>query len=212
MYEIMEENPTRQKILELLKKKGGMTTDQLSKFLNITSMGIRQHLLALEKKGLVTNAPKRRGIGRPKFEYKLTEKAEKVFPKQYDFFAIRLLETIEKKEGRKKVNQVFGWLKEEFIQKLSMNINNTTSLEEKVKSMVKTLREEGYLSELTEDREYFYIKNYNCPITSIAHKYRESCNMELEMYRKIFGNSVKRSECQVEGAISCTYCIPKAMA
>jgi predicted ArsR family transcriptional regulator len=175
-------------------------------------MGIRQHLLALEKKGLVTNAPKRRGIGRPKFEYRLTEKAEKIFPKQYDFFVLRLLETIEKKEGRKKVNQIFGWLKEGFIQKLSANINHTSPLEEKVINMVNTLRQEGYLSELQEDRKYFYIKNYNCPISSIAHKYRESCSMELEMYREIFGNSVKRTECQVEGAISCTYQIPKNVA
>ncbi len=206
---VIEDNPTRRKILELLKKSGGMTADQLSKSLNITTMGIRQHLTALEKKGLITNTPKRHGIGRPKFEYRLTDRADALFPKQYDSFALRLLQIIEDREGREKVNMIFQWLKDSFIQTFHLTIPRSAHLDEKVKRLVELLNGNGYLSELLEDRDHYYIRNFNCPISAVAQRYRESCNMELQMYRGLLGVDVKRTECQANGDISCTYSIKK---
>jgi predicted ArsR family transcriptional regulator len=76
-----DDNPSRKGIILLLKKNGGMSIDELSRDIKITPMGIRQHLNALEKKGIVTYVANRHGIGRPGFIYKLTELAEELFPK-----------------------------------------------------------------------------------------------------------------------------------
>ncbi|TAN40628.1 MAG: winged helix-turn-helix transcriptional regulator, partial [Nitrospirae bacterium] len=65
----LDRNPTRESIVHLLKKHGGMSIDDMSKQIQITPMGVRQHLLALEKKGIVTYISKRKGIGRPGFIY-----------------------------------------------------------------------------------------------------------------------------------------------
>ena len=91
MWAILNENPTREKIILLLKKRGPLTIDDLSSELSITSMGIRQHLLSLERRGLIEYLTKRKGIGRPAFLYKLTEKADDLFPKEYDKFILNLI-------------------------------------------------------------------------------------------------------------------------
>jgi predicted transcriptional regulator len=79
MLSQFEEYPTRKSILLFLKEKGPMTIDELSSKLNITRAAIRQHLLSLEKKGLINYIVERKNIGRPPFLYKLSEKAEDLF-------------------------------------------------------------------------------------------------------------------------------------
>ena len=91
MLSLLNENPTREKIILLLKKRGAMAIDELSRELSITSMGIRQHLLSLERRGLIEYMTKRQGIGRPAFLYKLTAKADDLFPKEYDKFILNPL-------------------------------------------------------------------------------------------------------------------------
>ena len=45
--------PTRRQILESLKKRGELTTDDLADQLELTTSGVRQHLVALTSDGLV---------------------------------------------------------------------------------------------------------------------------------------------------------------
>ncbi|MDA8085331.1 MAG: winged helix-turn-helix transcriptional regulator [Nitrospiraceae bacterium] len=77
----IENGQTKDKIIILLKKNDGLTTGELSRHVGITPMGIRQHLLALERKNLIRYEMKKNGIGRPAFVYRLTELADDVFPK-----------------------------------------------------------------------------------------------------------------------------------
>jgi predicted transcriptional regulator len=75
MHSMIEEYPSRENILLLLKNKGPLSVNELTKELNITRSAIRKHLIFLEGKGLVCHAIKRQIIGRPTLLYKLTEKA-----------------------------------------------------------------------------------------------------------------------------------------
>jgi len=111
----VDENPTRQNIITLLKKNGGMTIEDLSKNISITPMGIRQHLLSLEKKGLVGYTAKKHGIGRPGFVYMLTESADELFPKTYDRFTLDILKEVKRNDGQEKINKIFGWERDKVL-------------------------------------------------------------------------------------------------
>lgn len=209
MREIKEENPTRQRIIFLLKKSGGMTADQLSKALSITPMGIRQHLLALEKRGLTNYETRRQGIGRPGYIYMLTDKADDLFPKQYHNMLLDLLEEIERREGRKKVDKLFLWRKDRMVQERMIRLNHGSSLSHKIKRVKDILTEEGYLVEIQDRDDRYLLKQFNCPISVISRNYNECCKYELEMYRELFGKNVSRETCLSEGASACIYSIPK---
>ena len=204
----VSENPTREKILFLLKKKGPLSIDDLSRQMGITPMGIRQHLISLERKGFVDYIARRYGVGRPAFLYKLTEKADDLFPKTYHNFILSTLKEIEKNEGREKVEEIFRWRKEKFLKDRKEALSDKKGLQDRVYALKDMLEADGYLVDLDIDDNNFILKEFNCPIVKVASEFREACKYELQIYRELLRKDVTRQECMVEGSPSCTYVIP----
>jgi predicted ArsR family transcriptional regulator len=209
MLGTVNENPTREKIIMLLKKHGPMPIEELSKALNITSMGIRQHLLSLERKGLIDYVTNKKGIGRPAFLYKLTQDADNLFPKSYHTFIIDTLKDIETNEGREKVDELFKWRRMRLLKDTKEILSDIIDFDEKVYKLKNMLETKGYIVELDESENSYTLKEYNCPIFQVAFEYKEACKHELQLYKEVLGKEVKRQECMSEGDISCTYKIPK---
>jgi predicted ArsR family transcriptional regulator len=209
MWSIINENPTREKILMILKTRGPIPIDDLSKELSITSMGIRQHLLSLERRGLIDYITKRQGIGRPAFLYKLTDKADNLFPKTYDKFIIDIFKDIEKYEGRNKIDDIFKWRKNRLFKETREALSEKKSLEDKVYELKDIFESRGYLVNLDETDNYYSFKQFNCPIYKVASEYKEACKYELQMYKDLLGKEVTRQQCMADGNPSCTYTIPK---
>src|SRR5712692_9826116 len=74
---------TRRTILQHIKKHGELPTDEIATRLEISTQGTRQHLLALERDGLITHLERRDGLGRPKYYYALTLAGDMLFPRNY---------------------------------------------------------------------------------------------------------------------------------
>jgi predicted ArsR family transcriptional regulator len=205
----VSENPTRERILFLLKKRGPLSIDDLSRQMGITPMGIRQHLISLERKGFVDYVARRYGVGRPAFLYKLTEKADDLFPKAYYKFMLTTLKELEKNEGRDKVDEIFRWRKEKILKERKDSLSDKKSLQDRVYALKDLLEADGYLVDLDMDDNNFILKEFNCPIAKVATEFREACKYELQIYRELLRKDITRQECIVEGSPSCTYIIPK---
>lgn len=209
MVTIVSENPTRERVLFLLKKKGPLSIDDLSRQMGITPMGIRQHLISLERKGLVDYIARRYGVGRPAFLYKLTEKADDLFPKAYHRFILSTLNELEKNEGREKIEEIFRWRKEKILRDRKDTLLEKKSLQDRVFALKDFLELDGYLVDLDMDDGKFILKEFNCPIAKVAAAYREACKYELQVYKELLRKEVTRQECIAEGSPSCTYIIPR---
>jgi len=209
MQQVLNENPSREKILLLLKRRGALSIDELSRELNITSMGIRQHLLSLERKGLIEYIIKRQGIGRPAFLYKLTERADDLFPKAYDRFILDMLKDIEKHDGRDKIEDIFKWRKARFLKGARESLAGKKTIQDKVFGLKNLLESEGYFAELSDSNGHYNLSLFNCPIPKVAAGFGEACRYDLQVFRDLLGREVSRAECIVDGNPSCTYVIPK---
>lgn len=205
-----EESPTKQKILTLLKKSEWMTVSELSKQMGITPMAVRQHLMALEKKGIIHYEVKKYGIGRPVFLYKLTDKAHNLFPAAYGKFLNEMFQALEELDGKKKIDRLFQFRKERLLEQKRRDTAGCRTLGEKVATLTEELNREGYMAELAETDEGFVLKQFNCPIRGVAAEYDQPCRYELELYRDLFEQDVTRLMCQQLGDPSCTYLIPRA--
>jgi len=212
MLSVFNENPSREKILFLLKKQGPMSIDNLSKELSITSMGIRQHLLSLERKGLIDYTVKRQGIGRPAFLYRLTEKAEELFPKTYDKFAMNLLKDIEKHEGPEKIDEIFKWRKNRIIRDAKEAVSDKKNFQDKLYGVKSFLESEGYFSDVQAIDNHYTLKVFNCPIHKIASDFKLACQYDLQMFRDLLGKDITREECIMDGNPYCTYIVPKSLS
>jgi len=206
---LVDDNSTRNSIVLLLKKNGaGMSIDELSRHIDITPMGIRQHLLALEKKDLVTYTVRKRGIGRPGFVYMLTEKANELFPTKYDEFVLGILRDIARYEGPEKVDQVFGWWRKRMLQLKGEVLADRLSREDALNRFKGMLEEDGHLVELSGNNGHYHLKQYHCPVRKIAREFDQVCKHELQLYRELFGKDVTREHSVSEGAPACLYLIP----
>lgn len=205
---MIEENSTRKNIILLLKKNGGMSIEDLSKVIDITPMGIRQHLLALEKKGIVNYIARRRGIGRPGFIYMLTNSANGLFPESYDSFAIGLLRDIKKHEGGEKLEKIFNWRRERLLKMNKEALSTKENLDDTLHAFKNILEANGHMVEISRNNGHYHLNQYHCPIHKISSEFKEACKHELQMYRDLISKNITREQTLSEGAQSCLYVIP----
>lgn len=206
----VDENPTRQNIITLLKIHGGMTIEDLSKKISITPMGIRQHLLSLEKKGLVSYTAKKHGIGRPGFVYVLTEAADDLFPKTYDKFALDILKEIKRNDGQEKINNIFAWQRDKLLKQKRGALSGLSGLDEIMHGLKNLLVSEGFLADLEKVGDTYILKTYNCPIKKVATEFNEICLEELQLLRELLHRNVSMDQCIGQGSPSCTFSVPNA--
>jgi len=203
----MDSRPSRQKIINYLKKSDWMTVSELSKKVGITPMAVRQHLLALDRQGIVRNVVKKTGIGRPVFLYGLTERAESIFPKSYGKFINEVFSSIVELEGFEKLDGIFRQRKERMLKERFSVLSELPDMRGRLSTLAEMLNQDGYMAELEEQGEGFSLRQFNCPISEISANYTEPCKYELELYRDLLGEGVSRQECLREGGTSCTYTV-----
>ena len=205
----LTDNPTREKILLTLKKKGSMSVDGLSREVNITPMGIRQHLLVLERRGIVEYVTKKHGVGRPGFLYRLTETADELFPKGYQDLALDILSDLERTEGKNKIDRIFSTRRERLAAELTPRLQGMNTLSARVYALSDMLQKNGYIVELEEHPTLFRLKQFHCPILKVARRFKGACDHDLQLYRELIGEAVRREQCISDGDLSCEYVIPK---
>lgn len=204
-----EKTSTRRVILDILKRYGNLTVDQLSCHLGITPMGVRQHLAILEKDGLVHAGIQRGGMGRPSYLYGLTDKARSQFPNNYQSFAVGLLDDIRALAGEEMVNSLFrrraARLEDSYRRKIERK-----ELVERVAELALILESNGSMATWEQiDTDTFVVTEHNCAIHAVAASYPAACRYELELFGKVLDADIERSACQTEGGLACQYIVKR---
>jgi iron-sulfur cluster biosynthesis transcriptional regulator SufR len=205
-----QEQPIRRRILTELKKTGGLTCKDLAESLNITSMGVRRHLIILERDGLVRYKTVRRGLGRPSHVYQLTEQADELFPKSYGQLTNELLSYVELLDGKEKVKDLFEQRAQRRIREAQTRLGGL-SLPEKVVELARILTESGYLAEAERvDDHTFFLREYNCAIHLVAQRFPQACGSELDFIRTVLPEAnVEREHHIAQGGSYCGYRIAR---
>ncbi|MFV9503555.1 MAG: helix-turn-helix transcriptional regulator [Oscillochloridaceae bacterium umkhey_bin13] len=208
MVERKSQGSTRHSILHLLRRNGAMTALDLSEQLQVGAVGVRQHLALLEREGLVQITGLRRSVGRPSHLYELTQEAEQRFPKQYDRFAIELLNEVHALGGDTAVDQLLARRRATMAQELQRELSGKNR-REKVAALAATLAEQGYMCEWEEQADgSFVLTEFNCPVDCVARRYPQLCAQEAALYEDLLGVAVIREGTIVQGASCCRYRIP----
>ena len=204
---MIEDNPSRKKIIMLLKKSEHITVTEMSKEMGITTMAVRQHLMSLEKRGLISYTSKKAGNGRPVFLYSLTEKAIDHFPKGYGDLARDLLDTIGRLDGSAKIDRLFSERNNMLYKSMQAHIDKSAPLETRVRSLADMLNDRGCLADVSVEGDAIEMKVYNCLLRSVVSQYTEPCEHEQVLFTKLLDADVSRTQCQREGNSSCRYLI-----
>jgi predicted ArsR family transcriptional regulator len=203
-----EQGTTRQSILQLLRRHGQMTAQELSDALCIGAVGVRQHLAMLDRDGLVQISGLRRSVGRPSHLYMLTAEAEDRFPKRYDRIALDLISYVADAGGPPAVEAIFAHRREAMAHDLRPRMVGRPRVEQ-VATLAAILVEQGYMCEYEQLADgSFLLTEYNCPVDCIARQHPQLCAQEIQLYEDLIGAPITREGTIAQGGHCCRYRIP----
>lgn len=195
---------SRQGILEYLRRQGRATVKELGQLLGLTSTGIRQHLTVLERDGLVRAHEERGHVGRPTLVYSLTEKADSLFPKDYDLLSQCLLEEIRATEGNERLYHLLHRVAQRMAEPHLERVQGKP-LAERVQETARIMQEQGCLIDVAQKGEEFYIDEYTCPFPKVAEQHRSVCALHVEFVGLLTGGDTRLTRSLMRGQCACTY-------
>jgi predicted ArsR family transcriptional regulator len=195
---------TRQEILDFLRRNSRGTVRELSGVLGLTSTGVRQHLSVLEREGLIATHEERGKVGRPALVYTLTERAQQLYPKQYDVLANAMLDEIKAKTGGAGLLSVVRGAAARMVEQ-NMHRVEGKSFEDRVVETATIMQEQGLIVELeTRDGEA-WLHECTCPYPAVARRHPAVCALEVDMVRRLTGGDARLTTSLLRGDRACTY-------
>jgi predicted ArsR family transcriptional regulator len=202
------------KILFLLKTRGPATAAALAKVLRITPMGVRQHLARLFADELVIHGDERRGVGRPKRHWRLTEKAAARFPDTHAQMTVEILEAAKAVFGVRGLDRLIRQRERETLSRYNAAMRGARSVAERARRLAALRNEEGYMAEcvVKPDGGLLLVENH-CPVCAAAQACQGLCRSELDIFRAVLGGAaVERTDHILAGARRCAYRIEPRLA
>jgi predicted ArsR family transcriptional regulator len=201
---------TRWQILEILKKRGRATVDELSKDLGITLMAVRLHLVVLERDGLVSRASVREGPGRPTLLYRLTEQAEDVFPKRYDALAEGLLAAAKAQLGEAGLDNLLRRTAARLAEDLRAQTGRG-NLGDRIEALVQAHAAEDELCRAEQAEEGYFLHRYTCPYYRVARAHREVCSLHRLALSEALGGEVEIVHHLLQGDGRCSFLVRESV-
>ncbi len=200
---------TKQQLLVLLKRAGSATVEEAAAALAVASMTARQHLVGLERDGLVRSEKVKRLTGRPHFVFRLTSKGEDMFPRRFDLFAQLMLDEVGRLSSDEIVSLTAAEKQSLLIRRVADRIveEHRSAVEgrplaERVAAAAELLHEVGGFAEWCDNDGGFEIRDYNCIFSRLASNGAGDCEWHLRLLTNLLQHPVRyevfsdgRSEC-----------------
>lgn len=206
----MEVSKSQQQILHILKTRGPQTVKVLAKQLDMTTMGIRQHLADLYSSEYIEQTEQERQTrGRPVHLWKLTKQGHQHFPDTHSQVTVELIASVRETFGEQGLVQLIANRASHTRATYDKEIERVGGeLQQRLQTLSQLRSEEGYMAELRmlPNGEWLLVENH-CPICAAAQSCQQFCSSELEMFQELFSNyaSIHRVDHLLAGARRCAY-------
>jgi len=195
----------RLRVLNELKRTQGLCVADLAARVGMSYMGAKGVCLDLEKRGLLDTWRQPRKIGRPHLLYRLTQRAQDLFPTESNSLTRDTLEAARKLFGPtapdKLLLVVFQKKTEQYLAKLK-----GITPAERAKWLARLRDYEGYMSECeTDETGTVRIVEHHSPILDILREFPLVAKLEADMFQRLVGTSVQREETNASGLYCATF-------
>ncbi len=200
------------RILLTLKTRGTQDTATLAAQMGVSRQAALQALERLAAEGLVGHADERRGVGRPRRLWSLTDAAQARFPDTHAQLTLEMLEAIRAEFGEAGVERLIARRERAAEAAYDAALAGARKLEDRVARLTKLRAAEGYMAEWRREGDGWLLVENHCPICAAAAACQGFCRAELELFRAALGPgvTVERTDHILAGARRCAYRITAA--
>lgn len=174
---------TRGRVLRRLRR-AEQTVSELAEALGLTDNGVRLHLDALQRDGLVEQRGVRReGVGKPAYVYGTTPDAETLFPKAYEPVLNQLLQVLETTHSPEELER----LVRETGKRLAAQVSNgAADLRGRTAYAAGVLTRLGGLAEVHEEPcGTLRLQGYSCPLAGITRSHESACKLAEALVQEL---------------------------
>ena len=189
----------RLRVLNELKRTQGLCVADLAARVGMSYMGAKGVCVDLEKRGLLDTWRQAQKIGRPHLLYRLTQRAQDLFPTESNALTLETLEAARKLFGpaapEKLLLVVFQRKSEEYLAKLK---GETPA--ERAKWLARLRDFDGYMAECeTDEGGAVRIVEHHSPVLDVLRTFPLVAKLETDMFQRLLGTPVQRQETSASG-------------
>jgi predicted ArsR family transcriptional regulator len=181
--------------------------------LQLTDIGVRQHLQSLETLGLAEcQMLPAAGRGRPARLWSATELAARMFPDRHGELTVGLLDSIRSTLGVGGLEKVLRDRARRQAAQYRLLLAPHKTLKARVEALARQRSAEGYMAEVVVERPGQYLLlEHHCPICDAARSCIGLCGAELDVFRSALGEDVdvERTTHLLDGGDRCVYRVQK---
>lgn len=192
-------------VINLLKRQPDLTVQQMADHLDMSYMGVKQHCLELHKNGYLDTFRRHRGVGRPELLYRLTNKAQDLFPKADNALSISLLEQARKLFGPGAAGKMLFLHFQEKTKACAEAIRGETPIE-RAKWLARLREREGHMAEFRAEPSPRIVERHH-PMQALLEAFPEVATMEREMFERVIGASVRREASPAGENYECVFLV-----
>ncbi|MBW8183441.1 helix-turn-helix transcriptional regulator [Shewanella nanhaiensis] len=198
---------TSEKIIQLLKTQGPQTAKVLATELSLTTMGVRQHMQALEDEGDVSFEDIKASRGRPTRVWSLTVKSNSHFSDRHEELSVQLIDSVINVFGDSGLDKLISHREETSLAMYQERLSVEKTLLGKLNALVELRTAEGYMASVEQEDDFYWLLENHCPICAAASRCLNFCRSELKQFQTLLQEdaSVSREEHIIEGARRCAY-------
>lgn len=193
----------RLQILNRLKRTQGLPVAELAEKLGMSYMGVKQHCIELAREGYLDTWRKPKAIGRPEMLYRLTAKANGLFPATSNELTLDLLEAAQRLFGPAAAEKLLFTVFHTKADGYLARIKGKTPAE-RAKAFARLRDTEGYMSDVEAEPELRIVEHHS-PILDLLRAFPITARLENEMFQRVLGAAVTREETTASGQYQCAF-------
>ena len=197
-------------IFDALKRSDGLAVGDLAAALDMSYMGVKQYCIELEKRGYLDTWRRAKETGRPELTYRLTPKAQLLFPQESNDLCMEILEAVRHLHGANAAEKI---LYQYFLKKTDFYTKKVKgiSIIEKAESLARIRENEGYCAQLDHDPVHgLRLTEFHSPFSDLIKIFPTVAKMEETMVSRVLQAPVHREMTAVSGQTRITFLVAGA--
>jgi predicted ArsR family transcriptional regulator len=187
----------RLRVLNALKRTQGLSVQELAGQLCMSYMGIKDLCLDLEGRGLLDGRREPRpdgATGRPRILYRLTDRANDLFPVASNPLTLEILEATMKLFGPAAPEKLLMLVWQQKARDLAPKVKGADSAA-RAASLARVRDHEGHMADVEEGRDgRSRVVEHHCPYMDVLRAYPVVAKLETELFFRLIGVAVERHE------------------
>jgi len=198
--------PVDQLVLDLLRRKEGLTVTDLTEKLEVTATAVRQRLDRLEEARYLERRKHSAGRGRPTYSYFLTDLGWREVGVTYTDLAIALWNEVLTLEDEA--------LRNGLIQRVSKRMGRVFrellpegTLDERMRSLANLMASRKIPTSFDNTTGLPVLEFHACPYPDLTggHHDRNLCHLEQQVLSEAIGQPLELSMCKLDGHSCCQF-------